>query len=65
MKTTRNDVLRKQAMVKEYWNFACLYDSIDPNTNFVIFSKDNPYQPEYNVRMIAYLNAAKRYQEGQ
>ena len=42
MATTQSYTLR------DLWVKACEYDKIDPNSKFVVFSKDNPWAKKYN-----------------
>lgn len=34
--------------LKQLWAKACEADGIDPNSKFVVFSKDNPWIARYN-----------------
>lgn len=38
---------------KLLWNLMCKHDDVDPNTNFVVFSDDNPFTTEYSAALEA------------
>lgn len=35
-------------VVKNLWNKMCAHDKIDPKSNFVVFSANNPFTAAYN-----------------
>jgi hypothetical protein len=63
-KITQEDIARLRAHVQITWKRACEHDKISPDSTFVVFSKRNPFEVQYNDRMTAYLAACRRYQEG-
>lgn len=42
-------------IVKELWHAQCQADDIDPTSQFVVFSDDNPITPLYQHALSVYL----------
>jgi hypothetical protein len=53
------EIMQAFAAVRILWTKMCRSDGIDPKSRFVEFSKDNPYQAEYNEAMVKYQKLAE------
>ena len=54
---------RLTKLVKDTWIEMCQYDGICPDAKFVEFSRDNPFQSKYEVRMRCLMLARKAAKE--
>jgi hypothetical protein len=49
------------AEVTRLWRLACLHDNIGTASQFVVFSKDNPFNAEYNAAVKESMRARKTW----
>ena len=45
---------------RRFWRLACQHDGIDPNSKFIVFSDNNPYNQQYHAATIAYLSFPRK-----
>jgi len=59
--STMMNVERAKHLVKLAWEKMCEHDGIEPNSKFVVFGDNNPFQAEYHQAWIAYLVECEIY----
>jgi hypothetical protein len=51
--------------MRRYWELACGWDGINPNSGVAVFSAKNPYSKPYSCLVAAYLRIeAEKAREG-
>lgn len=60
----RKYIAQGRATVAQLWRKACDHDGIPYDSQFVVFSENNPWAPWYNKAMAQYLEACRQYEAG-
>jgi hypothetical protein len=63
MKLTKKEaklIADNQAATRATWAAACAHDGISPDSNFVVFSDDNPHTAEHNRLMGEFIKIRNR-----